>query len=105
METGPRFAIGEEPTFRRGEINGDRRIDMSDTVSHLGCLFLGDGSCTACLDARDVDDDARVDVSDAVALLFWLFGGRAPPPEPFETCGWDSTPDPFSCPAGAAPCE
>jgi hypothetical protein len=91
--------LGEQSTFRRGEINGDQRIDLSDAISHLGCLFLGRDSCTPCLDARDVNDDARMDISDAVALLSWLFEGAAPPPEPFTTCGRDTTPDAFDCSA------
>jgi hypothetical protein len=93
------------PSFRRGRINRDLEINMSDAVSHFGCLFTGEDSCAECLDARDVNDDGGADISDGIALLGWLFLGTRAPAEPFTACGQDLTPDALSCSSPGAGCE
>ncbi len=82
-----------EVTFRRGEINGDRQLDLSDPVGILNYLFLA-GEVPGCLDAADVNDDGAVDLSDPVGSLnFQFLAGPAPPaPGPFE-CGPDLAED------------
>ncbi len=72
--------------FRRGECNGDGRVDISDAVCIFSWLFLGavDPGCVA---ATNVNGDAKVDISDAVSLLGFLFIGGPPPVMPFPGCG------------------
>ncbi len=62
----------------RGDANGDARLDISDAVSILGCLFLG-RPCPALECGTDVNDDGASDISDAVFLLQYLFLGGPPP--------------------------
>lgn len=84
------------PFRARGDSNGDGAVDVSDSVFTLGFLFLG-GPAPACFDGADSNDDSVVDLSDAVYSLEWLFAGGSPPPEPFERCDWDPTPDGLDC--------
>ena len=79
--------------FRRGHINEDGRLDISDPIGLLGYLFLG-GTVAPCPDATDANDDGKVDLSDAVYLLTFLFLGGTPPPEPGpDSCGLDPSAD------------
>jgi hypothetical protein len=84
------------PTFRRGYINADTRIDISDGITMLGYLFLG-GTWPECMNAADVNDDNRADLSDAISLFNYLFNGGAAPRAPFEACGADPTPGNLGC--------
>ena len=77
--------------FRRGDVNGDTRYDVSDAISVLICLFL-DVGCRSCWLASDANDDNTVDVSDAIYLLQWRFHNGAAPKAPFPNCGSDPTP-------------
>jgi hypothetical protein len=84
------------PTFRRGYVNIDGRLDISDGIVMLGYLFLG-GTWPECMDAADVNDDNRADLSDAISLFNYLFGGGLAPRTPFEICGPDPTPSTLGC--------
>jgi hypothetical protein len=89
--------------FRRGLINGDGRIDISDAIFLFGYLFLG-GAPPACMAAANINGDGRVDLSDAIWLLSWIFRGGSPPPEPFLQCGLGRE-EPLRAPCeGAAVC-
>jgi hypothetical protein len=67
-----------------GDVNHDRLVDLSDSVSVLQSLFL-DGSM-ACPVAANVNGDTATDLSDVVFLLSFIFqGGPAPPSQPV-TC-------------------
>ncbi len=81
--------------FKRGEVNGDSRVNVSDAVQVLRHLFQA--KPMLCLDAADYNDDGSVDVADAIGLLGFLFGGTARPPEPFTRCGPDPTADDLDC--------
>jgi len=76
--------------FRRGDVDASAAIDLSDPITILSYLFLGQGE-PACFDAADVDDSGEIDITDAIANLdFQFLGGAAPPaPGPF-TCGPDA---------------
>ena len=96
--------IHELRTFRRGDVDVDGEILLTDGIFLLRFLFLG-GMPPACLDAADTNDsatavpgDSGIDVSDAVFLLNWLFlGFQAPlPPGPTQ-CGPDPTADNIDC--------
>lgn len=77
-----RVVVPPEATrFRRGDANADGSVDISDPISVLGVLFLGD-TLERCPDASDANDDGHVDLSDAVHVLSFLFQGGADPPAP-----------------------
>ena len=82
---------GTTPTdaFRRGDVNDDARVDISDGVGLLGFLFLG-GSAPGCTDAADANDSGDVGLSDAIFIFGFLFLGGDPPPAPGPVnCGPD----------------
>lgn len=69
-----------------GDVNHDRRLDVSDPVALLGSLFQGGD--LACESAAEVNLDGNLDLSDAVFLLNFLFqGGPAPPAAPVVCAG------------------
>jgi Zn-dependent metalloprotease len=79
------------PSFRRGDANGDGKVDLSDAVRSLSFLFLGTPA-PGCLDAADANDDNRIDLSDGVFPLSVLFLGQGQLPDPgSEQCGQDPT--------------
>ena len=87
--------IGVEP-FIRGDVNADGANDISDPISLLGWLFLGQemGYCPV---AADGNDDGSLNISDVVFLLNAFFGGGPPPYAPWPDCGPDPTPDLLRC--------
>jgi hypothetical protein len=80
--------------FRRGFVNGDLRIDISDAIFLLSWLFAGSTAPT-CMAAANANGQGKVDLSDAIWLLSWIFTGGPRPPDPFSSCG--------EAPAGASP--
>ena len=66
-------ALLAQSAFRRGDANGDSRLDVSDAVSALQYLFVG-GAVVACHDAVDANDDGKLDISDPIFILVHLFG-------------------------------
>jgi hypothetical protein len=79
--------------FRRGDTNGDGKIDLTDTVRTLQYLFLGETGIP-CPDSADANDDGSLDLSDAVTTLAYQFLGGTPPPDPGPlSCGSDPTLD------------
>jgi hypothetical protein len=93
-------AYGElvsEPSFRRGDANGDRRVDIGDSIFLLGYMFTG-SRAPECMDAADVNDTGKVDLSDPISALNYLFlGAKAPPAPGVSTCGTDPTTDTLAC--------
>ncbi|MEM7234765.1 MAG: right-handed parallel beta-helix repeat-containing protein, partial [Planctomycetota bacterium] len=83
--------------FRRGDVNGDARVDISDSIAVLSYLFLGAAE-PPCLDAADVDDSGTLDLTDGHRINLYLFLGGAPPlfPGP-AACGRDESLDELSC--------
>jgi hypothetical protein len=82
--------------FKRGDVNSDGTLDISDAIGTLNYLFQN--LAVVCLDAVDTNDDAAVDISDAVSILNYIFAGGLPPaaPGPLE-CGVDTTDDALDC--------
>ncbi len=74
----------------RGDTNADSKVDLSDAVSTLGYLFLGN-TTLLCLDAADTDDSGKVEITDAIFLLGALFLGTNTIPAPYPDCGADPT--------------
>ena len=75
--------------FRRGDVNDDGAINLSDASSILGALFLGD-SQPSCEAASDTNGDNTVEIGDAVFLFNYLFVSGDSPAAPFPTCGVDT---------------
>ncbi|MCA8962740.1 MAG: VCBS repeat-containing protein [Planctomycetes bacterium] len=91
--------------FRRGDINGDGQVQVSDAVALLGALFVAGSDPVGCDDAADANDDGATDLSDAVTVLQYLFitGAAAPPAPGAENCGADPTSDGLGCVVTACP--
>ena len=99
----PDVGAMELAMFKRGDSNGDGRMDIGDSVITLRHLFVG-GQQPGCLDAADYNDDGMVNLADAVANMNYLFlGSEIPPNEPASACGYDPTPDTLRC-AEFLPC-
>jgi hypothetical protein len=88
--------VGDVSLFRRGNANGDTGINLTDAVTTLNFLFLGEGTL-ACLDAADANDDGQITITDPVATLSWLFLGARALPQPNGDPGTDPTPDALGC--------
>ncbi len=78
-------------SFRRGDVQGDGSIDLSDPLRLLFHLFLAEE--IGCPDAADLDDDGSLRLNDAVGLLNYLFRGGAAPAAPGPLCGRDVNAD------------
>ncbi len=76
--------------FRRGDVDANGSMQLTDGVFTLLYLFSGGGE-PPCLEAADADDNGSLQLTDAVFVLLFLFsGGDAPvAPGPFE-CGGDT---------------
>lgn len=96
--------LGGDARFRRGDSNGDGKIDIADGVRILNALFLGTAALD-CKDAADTNDSGDVDLSDGVAVFNFLFLGGAKPPSPGPNdCGGDPTADTLICESYSAGC-
>ncbi|MBN1443084.1 MAG: VCBS repeat-containing protein [Planctomycetes bacterium] len=87
------------PRFRRGDVDGNSRVEITDAISLLAYLFLG-GATPGCPDAADADDNGSLEITDPIRILGYLFlGSLAPPPPGPDVCGEDPTVD------ALGPCE
>jgi len=82
--------------FRRGEVNGDDVIDLSDAITILKILFLSKDE-KFCLKATDANDDGFFMLDDAIYLLSSIFLGGDELPPPGKPCGFDLTEDTLDC--------
>jgi len=89
----------EEIGFRRGDIDGNGRLDLTDIIKFLNYQFVGSVETLDCEDAADIDDNGILDLSDAIRSLNFQFTGSASAPEPpgSEQCGFDTTFDSLTC--------
>jgi hypothetical protein len=81
----------ETVKFRRGDVNQDGDVDLSDAIFLFDYLFLA-GRAVRCLDAADANDDGTMapDISDGIYLLDFLFlGGPVPGAPGPKQCGYD----------------
>jgi hypothetical protein len=84
---------GGAAEFRRGDVDGDGRVNLTDAVRTLNYLFQGTTELE-CLDAADTNDSAAVNITDPIATLGFLFlGAPAPAPPGPSDCGQDPTGD------------
>ncbi|MCA8961022.1 MAG: FG-GAP repeat protein [Planctomycetes bacterium] len=84
-----------QPSFIRGDCNGDVSVNISDPITMLSYLFQG--GAVGCQKACDANDDGLVNLGDTIYLLAAIFSGGTPPPDPYPTCGQDPTSDALSC--------
>jgi hypothetical protein len=89
------------PAFRRGLVNADAALDISDPLALLFHLF--DGQPIPCQEAADANDDASLDVSDVVLLLDFLFLDGPGPAAPAASCAADPSPDELGCDSPVCP--
>ena len=92
---GPTSSAGRRdcpPAIRRGDVDANSEVDITDALRILMVLFVGD-ELLSCEDAADWDDDGKFDISDVVRLLQFQFMGATPPAEPGTECGEDPTTD------------
>jgi hypothetical protein len=82
--------------FRRGDVNADARLNLTDPVFVLNYLFLS-SPAPGCLDAADTNDDGVLNLTDGLFLLNYLFLGGPELPSPHGEPGLDPTPDALSC--------
>ena len=80
------FGLLARTQFKRGDVNTDGIVDISDGIAILDFLFSGQADLD-CTDAGDSNQSGRVDVSDAAYLFGFLFVGGLAPPPPFPFCG------------------
>jgi hypothetical protein len=86
----------EETPFRRGDANGDGRVDVSDACKVLLHLFAA-GAGSSCERSVDANDSGVLDIADAVRILAYLFADGEPLSPPFPDCAIDQTDDPLGC--------
>jgi hypothetical protein len=94
-----RTVVAAEPTFLRGDSDGDGMVGLSDAVLILEHLFRG-GPPSGCLRAADPDASGAVNLSDTVFLLVHLFRGGPPPAAPYPACGRAAPEEKLSCDQG-----
>lgn len=86
----------EPQAFRRGDLNTDGTMDVSDAVFGLEFLFVT--QTVTCEDAADANDDGSLNIGDAVFILSALFNSGDLPPDPGpQSCGLDPTGDSLNC--------
>ena len=91
------LVFGSDPTFIRGDANGDATVNLTDAVSLAGHLYLG-LAAPGCSDAADADDDGSLALTDVIVILQGLFQpGSAGISAPFPDAGVDATDDSLSC--------
>jgi hypothetical protein len=94
---------GPGRSFRRSDSNADGEVNLSDAIHLLMYLFVG-GARPSCLKSADMDDSGTLGIEDPIRLLNHLVQGGPPPPQPFESCGVDGSPDSLGC-AAYEPCR
>ncbi|MEM7260429.1 MAG: dockerin type I repeat-containing protein, partial [Planctomycetota bacterium] len=82
--------------FQRGDANGDGTVNIADAVGQLD-LFVGTDNTIDCDDALDTNDDGQVNIADPVYFLNYQFTLGPVIPDPFLTCGLDTTEDSLGC--------
>ena len=85
-----------EPSFRRGDVNIDEKVNIADAIFILS-YYLKNQPSPDCLDSADTNDDGQINSEDAKVLLSYLFAQGASLPAPFQSCGVDPTGDNLMC--------
>ena len=84
-------------TFRRGDVDADGSVDLSDVFKFLNVTFLGAPAAVDCDKAYDFDGDGDRDTADAIYMLEYQFTGGPNPPGPFGDCGVEAADTGLTC--------
>jgi hypothetical protein len=91
-------ALEAAPEPRRGDVDEDGAVTITDAINLLGFLFLS-GPAPPCDPVADASDDGEVNITDPVRILNFLFLGEVDLPSltaaELEECGADSEPPVF----------
>ena len=91
------FCDGAGTPFRRGDINDDAILNLTDGINLLNFLFLG-GTDTTCKETQDTNNDGTVNLTDGIGLFNFLFlGGGSPAPPSSGNCGFDPPGNALGC--------
>ncbi|MEM7166485.1 MAG: hypothetical protein AAF581_13550 [Planctomycetota bacterium] len=83
----------QQPQFRRGDVDDNSSVNLSDPIVLLGYLFQM-GAAPACPDAADANDDGSINLTDVIHILLYLHSnGMAPAAPGPDSCGVDTTAD------------
>lgn len=85
--------VQSEPTFIRGDGDGDGAFNgLADGLFVLAHQFQG-GPAPICMEAGDADGDGTFNgLIDGLHILAHQFQGGPPPPAPYPLCGIDPEP-------------
>lgn len=75
-----------DPVFRRGDVNSDSHINVTDVVALLTYLIFG-APVPCCPQAADINGSDTLALNDALILLSYLFQMGPPPVAPGPSCG------------------
>ncbi len=93
--------IDEIDIVKRGDVNNDGAVNVSDIVALNNYLYSG-AEEPPCVNQADVDDNGLLDLSDSVYLSQFLYSGGVEPPAPGPRngdCKRDTTAPNLSCDA------
>ncbi len=68
----------DETFYRRGDVNGDGGINLSDPIALQNYLFMGSYT-PPCVEVCDANYDGSVNMTDSIYLLNYLFSGGPSP--------------------------
>lgn len=76
----------EVPHFRRGDVDGNGALEVTDPIQSLSFQFIG--IVPRCLIACDFDGNGKIEITDPILNLSHQFLGTEPPAPPGkENCG------------------
>ncbi len=93
---GMKGRIHVQKKFVRGDASGEGFVNITDAISILNFLFLGEPA-RDCRDALDSNDDGVVNLGDPIFTLNFLFLGGVKMPAPYPLPGGDRTDDLLPC--------
>ena len=74
---GDYFAVDNVSLGKRGDVNNDGSVDISDATTLINFLLSGNATGIN-MSAADVDNSGGVDISDATTLINYLLNGNWP---------------------------
>jgi len=73
-------------TWRRGDADGNGKLELTDAVRLLTFLFLDAAKIPPCKMGADSDSNNKLELTDAVRLLTFLFLDSSKKPDGFPGC-------------------
>jgi len=99
------FAAVEGAEFQRGDVDGNGERNVTDAVLVIQVILMNLPSRYNCEDALDANDDGKLNIADALPILFYLFQRGDPLPDPFLSCGRDTSADGLTCATASFACQ